>query len=88
MICQICGKEFEKKWGRSKFCSAACCHKHRKVYKNNYSHEEYLSRKTQKHACLMCGEMKCKSKYQICKQCKQTDTYQDAGYFDSCPVHG
>jgi hypothetical protein len=87
MKCQVCGKEFEKKWGRVKFCSPECYHKHRKNWKSNYSHEKYLQSKKQKHACMMCGLPKCKDKYQICKSCKQTDVYQSEGYGSPCPIH-
>jgi hypothetical protein len=87
MKCQVCGKEFEKKWGRVKFCSPECYHKHRKNWKSNYSHEKYLQRKKQKCACIMCGRMAVKEKYKICKQCKDTEEYQSASYCEPCAIH-
>lgn len=59
----------------------------RKEYLKAYHKKEYQGRKNQKHACMMCGFMKCKGEPQICKSCKQTDIYQSEGYGSPCPIH-
>lgn len=87
MKCLICGKEFEKKWGRSKFCSPECYHGYRKTWKAHYSHEKYLARKKKKCACIMCGELTVNTKHTICTACKKSEEYQSYGYGQPCSVH-
>ena len=86
MKCQCgCGKEIPT--NRKKFATVECYHKGHKKFIKQYRHNQDMNVKKQKFACMMCGGMKCKDKYQICNMCKQTETYQNDGYATPCPVH-
>jgi hypothetical protein len=79
MTCVVCGKEFEKKWGRVKYCSPECYHAaNKKIAKERY-YDKTKSPKKAKHICRWCGKTKVEGKFERCHVCN--NLLQVAGYY-------
>lgn len=81
MNCKVCGSEITDPLRKS-FCSVECYHQHRYIYKKNHAKQAHANRKKKSYRCIMCGEMTALNRWQICDQCKKTETYQSYGYGD------
>jgi hypothetical protein len=72
MACAVCGKEFEKKWGRVKYCSPECYHKANKQISKDRYYDKTKAPKKAKHICRWCGKTKVEGYYERCHYCNQS----------------